>query len=91
MNKDVKAYHDKLPKDDSAISQRAFELHLEFNKCGDLVNIFYVKPKNFTVKEKFIFYKRMKDLEDQLPSNFLRIHHSFIINLNNTSRMKVTV
>jgi two-component system, LytTR family, response regulator len=41
-----------------------------------------------TVKEKFIFYKRMKDLEDQLPSNFLRIHHSFIINLNNISRIE---
>lgn len=35
-----------------------------------------------TIKEKYLFYKRMKDLETELPGNFIRIHHSYIINLN---------
>ncbi len=39
-----------------------------------------------TTEEKLITYKRMKDLEITLPSNFLRVHNSFIVNLNSVKR-----
>ena len=42
-----------------------------------------------TLKEKYLFYKRMKDLEEQLPDNFIRIHHSFIINLDCINKIDV--
>jgi len=40
-----------------------------------------------TTREKYLFYKRMKDLEEQLPDNFIRVHHSFIINLDCINRI----
>ncbi|MFL5787818.1 MAG: LytR/AlgR family response regulator transcription factor [Flavisolibacter sp.] len=41
-----------------------------------------------TATEKYLFYKRMKELEEQLPVNFIRIHHSYIINLNYIARIE---
>jgi len=35
-----------------------------------------------TQEQRYLLYKRMKDLAMVLPSSFIRIHHSFIINLN---------
>lgn len=35
-----------------------------------------------TQEQRYLLYKRMKDLAVTLPSSFIRIHHSFIINLN---------
>ena len=40
----------------------------------------YVSIK--TLKEECIVLENLKDLEEILPSNFMRIHRSFIINLN---------
>ena len=34
-----------------------------------------------TVSGNHLVYKRMKELENKLPENFLRVHNSFIINL----------
>jgi two-component system LytT family response regulator len=56
-------------------------------------DIFYFEAQKEYVnicalKTKYMFYKRMKDLEEQLPVNFLRIHHSFIINLNYITKVE---
>lgn len=34
-----------------------------------------------------LIYKRMKQLEAQLPPNFIRIHNSFIVNISNLDRV----
>ncbi|UQA75385.1 LytTR family DNA-binding domain-containing protein [Sphingobacterium siyangense] len=34
-----------------------------------------------------LVYKRMKQLEAQLPPNFIRIHNSFIVNISNLDRV----
>jgi two-component system LytT family response regulator len=41
-----------------------------------------------TAKKKYIFYKRMKELQTELPNHFVRVHHSFIINLDFVSRIE---
>jgi two-component system, LytTR family, response regulator len=38
--------------------------------------------------EKHIVYKRMKDLETGLSSDFYRIHHSYIVNINNIRKIE---
>jgi two-component system, LytTR family, response regulator len=35
-----------------------------------------------TIDETLVVYKRMKDLEESLPHNFMRVHNSYIINKN---------
>jgi two-component system LytT family response regulator len=35
-----------------------------------------------TVDSKMMIYKRMKELEEQLPVNFVRIHNSYIVNID---------
>jgi two-component system, LytTR family, response regulator len=35
-----------------------------------------------TADSKMMIYKRMKELEEQLPANFVRIHNSYIINVS---------
>lgn len=32
--------------------------------------------------DKLLIYKRMKELEEQLPANFIRIHNSYIVNID---------
>lgn len=41
-----------------------------------------------TQDEKIIVYKRMKELEEVLPANFVRIHNSYLINTNHISRVE---
>jgi two-component system, LytTR family, response regulator len=36
---------------------------------------------------KVLAYKRMKDLEEQLPDNFLRIHNSYIVNIDHLEKI----
>ncbi len=40
-----------------------------------------------SINGKALFYKRMKQLEEQLPPFFLRIHNSYIINLNHFEKL----
>ncbi len=35
-----------------------------------------------TADSKMMIYKRMKELEEQLPANFVRIHNSYIVNID---------
>jgi two-component system, LytTR family, response regulator len=41
-----------------------------------------------TTEEKIVVYKRMKELEETLPANFIRIHHSYFINTQHISRVE---
>ena len=41
-----------------------------------------------TTKEKLVAYKRMKDLEESLPPNFVRIHNSYIINCHHIYKVE---
>jgi DNA-binding LytR/AlgR family response regulator len=54
--------------------------------------VFFEAQKEYisvqTTRKKFIFYKRMKELQLELPANFVRVHHSFIINLDFVSRIE---
>lgn len=34
-------------------------------------------------KKKYIYYKSLKDLIESLPEEFIRVHHSYIVNLTN--------
>jgi len=39
------------------------------------------------LNESFLIYRRMKQLEEQLPANFIRIHNSYIINLDHLEKI----
>lgn len=34
-------------------------------------------------QKKYIYYKSLKDLIESLPEEFMRVHHSYIVNLTN--------
>lgn len=36
-----------------------------------------------TENKKYIYYKSLKDLIENLPSEFMRVHNSYIVNLTN--------
>lgn len=44
---------------------------------GNYVEIITIENK------KHIYYKTLKELIDKLPSEFMRVHNSFIVNLTN--------
>ena len=55
--------------------------------------IYYIEGlKDYVVfrleKEKHIVYKKMKDLEAILEENFIRVHHSFIVNTNHIKKIE---
>jgi two-component system, LytTR family, response regulator len=41
-----------------------------------------------TVDEKIVVYKRMKELEETLPANFVRVHNSYFINMSHISKVE---
>lgn len=41
----------------------------------------------YTPEEKLLVYKRMKELEESLPKNFIRVHNSYIININHLQKI----
>ena len=55
----------------------AFEDILFVKGSGNYVEIFTKNSK------KYIYYKTLKDLIDNLPNEFMRVHNSHIINLKN--------
>lgn len=50
---------------------------------GSVVSIAYVENGK---EQKVLTYKRLKDIEDSFPNNFIRIHHNTIVNMNKISR-----
>lgn len=38
--------------------------------------------------ERYIVYKKMKALEETLPQHFMRVHHSFIVNLDHIKKIE---
>ena len=71
---------------------REFSADLLFLKSGKKMipvaysDILYIEgSKEYvtvrTIKGDHLVYKRMKELENKLPENFVRVHNSFIINL----------
>lgn len=40
-----------------------------------------------TADSKMMIYKRMKELEEQLPANFIRIHNSHIVNIDHVQHI----
>ena len=55
--------------------------------------IYYIEGlKDYVIfrleKEKHIVYKKMKELEAILEENFMRIHHSFIVNTNHIKKIE---
>ena len=56
-------------------------------------NIYYIEGlKDYVVfrleKEKHIVYKRMKELQENLPANFARVHQSFIVNMDHIKKIE---
>ncbi|MBP2616626.1 LytR/AlgR family response regulator transcription factor [Chryseobacterium jejuense] len=43
-----------------------------------------------TTQGKEMCYKRMKELAERLPEYFVRLHHSFIVNINHISKIDAT-
>jgi DNA-binding LytR/AlgR family response regulator len=39
--------------------------------------------KILTENKKYIYYKSLKDLIENLPNEFMRVHNSYIVNLTN--------
>jgi len=55
--------------------------------------VYYIEGlKDYVVfrleKEKHIVYKKMKELEAILEKNFMRVHHSFIVNTNHIKKIE---
>ncbi|MCG2617736.1 LytTR family DNA-binding domain-containing protein [Terrimonas sp. NA20] len=53
----------------------------------DFTEVIYVEASKeyailHTAQSKHFYYRRMKELALLLPANFIRIHHSYIVNLN---------
>ena len=75
-------------------------LHYKFIKSGKRLikvnydEILFIKGLGNYVelsvkgKKKYTYYKALKDLIDELPDEFMRVHNSHIINLNNVDHIE---
>ena len=67
----------------------------EYNVRFD--DILYIEAFSHTVtlhttgKDEYSFYKRISELEDELPDCFVRCHRSFIVNINHVFTIKQTM
>jgi DNA-binding LytR/AlgR family response regulator len=77
-----------IPADDSTF----FKTGRAMIKVSYASIIFFEAQKEYaaviTETEKILIYKRMKDLEKELPNTFQRIHHSFIVNLRHIKKIE---
>lgn len=56
-------------------------IKIEFDKIAYIKGLGNYVEIMMTTKIKYIYYKSMKDLIDNLPNEFMRIHNSYIVNL----------
>lgn len=81
------------PRQETVIREPAGSADYIFVKSGkQLIKVEYDKVlylealKEYvniiTADSKMMIYKRMKELEEQLPRNFIRIHNSYIVNID---------
>ncbi|CAN1564963.1 LytTR DNA-binding domain containing protein [Flavobacteriaceae bacterium] len=64
-------------KSDRKLIKLNFDDILFFKGLGNYVEVF---TKN---NKKYIYYKTLKELIDNLPDEFMRVHNSNIVNLKN--------
>jgi two-component system LytT family response regulator len=61
-------------------------------KIGNEEILFFEAQKEYimihTTRKKVMIYKRMKELAEQMPSCFTRVHYSYIININFIDRIE---
>lgn len=92
---------EKMKYPEEGPPESAISIHADsvFFKSGrTLINVLYHSILFFegkkeyvqvvTETEKLLVYKRMKELEQELPSTFLRIHHSYIINMKHIKKVE---
>lgn len=70
-------HHYTFIKSDRKLIKLNFDDILFVKGLGNYVEIFVKNSK------KHIYYKSLKELIDQLPNEFMRVHNSYIINLKN--------
>jgi two-component system, LytTR family, response regulator len=59
----------------------------------DFASLLYIEASKeyallHTVTGKYMYYCRMKELAELLPTNFIRVHHSYIVNLNYVTKVE---
>lgn len=64
-------------KTDKKLIKLRFDEILIIKGLGNYVEILTVENK------KHIYYKSLKELIDNLPNEFMRVHNSYIVNLTN--------
>jgi DNA-binding LytR/AlgR family response regulator len=85
-----------IPSAEDPINQNLTSIFLKTGKSVvkvELAKIDYIEGlKDYVLfvvgNEKYIVYKRMKDLETGLSPDFYRIHHSYIVNINNIRKIE---
>lgn len=81
------------PRQETVVKEAAGNAGYIFVKSGkQLIKVEYDKVlylealKEYvnivTADSKMMIYKRMKELEEQLPANFVRIHNSYFVNID---------
>lgn len=73
---DSKTPDDIYIKTNNKIVRLYYNLISHIEACADYVIIYEMRKK-----KKYMVYSTMKSMEQKLPANFIRIHRSFIINM----------
>lgn len=69
-------------KTDRKLVKLHFDDILFIKGLGNYVEIFV---KN---NRRYVYYKTLKDIIDKLPTEFMRVHNSYIINLKNVQHIE---
>jgi two-component system, LytTR family, response regulator len=89
--------HKKRPDDNVAVKPtQSFFLKMgqELVKI-DFTSVQYIEASKeyallHTATGKYMYYCRMKELAELLPGNFIRVHHSYIVNLNYVTKVETS-
>ena len=94
-----KLHHNPASGNGSAKFSRTTEQGSFFIKSGKAMikvsssDIYYIEGlKDYVIfrleKDKHVVYKKMKELEEILEPGFMRVHHSFIVNVNHIKKIE---